>query len=339
MTITSSITGLTAPACNRATLSMCRSKFCSQLVVPPKNSDFNCPATTTTTAPPTTTTTIPASGCRVTGGGIVDACGPGASGCDPNTPGSCAPDSCAETALNATHGGQVGAPVGIATAFDAGPNGTGSACIRGNWTHVRHIRPSLNGNFHARTYDSLMCACLACQHCSGDETKGCRTEADCIAQGTTGPCLSESSQGVVGTLCNPGDRICGPEPPRAPANKICFSGVGNYALTHGKRTKGSVIFRVDIEDRSEPGGTNGPPPPDRYRMRMWFVQNSTSNLGDPDTTGTPAFMLREQVACANAAEEALTITVPNASTPDIDDGGDLLRGNHQIHPPIRTTCP
>jgi len=287
----------------------------------------------------TTTTTIQASGCRVTGGGIVDACGPGASGCDPNTPGACAPDSCAETALNATHGGQVGAPVGIATAFDAGPNGTGSACIRGEWTHVRHIRPSLNGNFHARTYDSLMCACLACQHCSGDETKGCRTEADCIAQGTTGPCLSESSQGVVGTLCNPGDRICGPEPPRAPANKICFSGVGNYALTHGKRTKRSVIFRVDIEDRSEPGGTNGPPPPDRYRMRMWFVQNSTRNLGDPDTTGTPAFMLREQVACANAAEEALTITVPNASTPDIDDGGDLLRGNHQIHPPIRTTCP
>src|SRR5205823_11228222 len=42
-------------------------------------------------------------GCRVTGGGIVDACGTGASGCDPNTPGSCAPDSCAELALNATH--------------------------------------------------------------------------------------------------------------------------------------------------------------------------------------------------------------------------------------------
>src|SRR6058998_3751798 len=30
-------------------------------------------------------------GCRVTGGGTVDACGPGASGCDPSTPGSCAP--------------------------------------------------------------------------------------------------------------------------------------------------------------------------------------------------------------------------------------------------------
>src|SRR5204862_7314482 len=100
--------------------------------------------------------------------------------------------------------------------------------------HVRHTRPSLTGNFHARTSDSLMCACLACSHCSGDTTKGCRTAADCTAQGTTGPCLSPSSQGVVGTLCNPGDRICGPEPRRAPPHTLCFSGAAAYAPTNGQ---------------------------------------------------------------------------------------------------------
>src|SRR5439155_31345 len=185
-------------------------------------------------------------GCRVTGGGTVDACGPGNSGCDPSTPGSCAPDTCASPALNATHGGQVGAPIGVATPFT--PD---SACIAGEWTHVRHIRPRLFGNFHARSFDSLECACLPCPE-------------------------NPDAQGVVGALCNPGDRICGPEPRRAPANKICFSGPGNYALTNGKRAKRSVVFRVDVEDRSEPGGTNGPPPPDRYRMRIWFVDPDSS---------------------------------------------------------------
>jgi len=236
---------------------------------------------------------VKALGCRVTGGGTVDACGPGNSGCDPNTPGSCAPDTCASPALEATHGGQVGAPVGVATAFTAD-----SACIAGEWTHVRHIRPQLFGNFHARSFDSLMCACLPCPE-------------------------NPDVEGVVGALCNPDDRICGPEPRRAPANKICFSGAGDYALTNGRRASRSVVFRVDVEDRSEPGGTNGPPPPDRYRIRIWFV--------NPDTSD--GLTLRQEVACANPATEEVT-----ASTPDIDDGGDLIRGNQQIHPPLNQTC-
>src|SRR5213076_1179756 len=207
-------------------------------------------------------------GCRVTGGGTVDACGPGNSGCDPTTPGSCAPDTCASPALNATHGGQVGAPIGVATPFT--PD---SACIAGEWTHVRHIRPRLFGNFHARSFDSLECACLPCPE-------------------------NPDTPGVVGALCNPGDRICGPEPRRAPANKICFSGPGDYALTRGRRESRSVVFRVDVEDRSEPGGTNGPPPPDRYRIRIWFV--------DPDTSDGQT--LRQEVACADPTTEELTAT-------------------------------
>ena len=236
-------------------------------------------------------------GCRVTGGGTVDACGPDHSACDPNTPGACAPDTCSSPAfeaIDATHGGQVGAPIGVATPFT--PD---SACIAGEWTHVRHIKKGLNGNFHARSFDSLECACLPCPE-------------------------NPDAPGVVGSLCNPGDRICGPEPRRAPANKICFSGPGDYALTNGKRAKRSVVFRVDVEDRSEPGGTNGPPPPDRYRMRIWFV--------DPDTSD--GLTLRQAVACADPTTE--TITAP---TPDIDDGGDLFRGNQQIHPPLKKTCP
>ena len=238
-------------------------------------------------------------GCRVTGGGTVDACGPGDSGCDPNTPGSCAPDTCASPALDATHGGQVGAPVGVPTAFT--PD---SACIAGEWEHVRHIRKGLFGNFHARSFDSLMCACLPCPE-------------------------NRDVQGVAGALCNPGDRICGPEPPRAPANKICFSGPGDYAITQGNRAKRSVVFRVDVEDRGEPGGTNGPPPPDRYRMRMWFV----------DADSGAGLSLRQAVACADPTTENLT-GVPGTSvpTPDIDDGGDLIRGNQQIHPPLKKTC-
>src|SRR5947199_4535166 len=238
-------------------------------------------------------------GCRVTGGGTVDACGPGASGCDPSTPGSCAPDTCASPALEATHGGQVGSPVGAPTAF--APD---SACIAGEWHHVRHFRKGLRGNFHARSFDSLMCACLPCPE-------------------------NPDVQGVAGALCNPGDRICGPEPRRAPANKICFSGAGDYALTRGRRQMRSVVFRVDVVDRGEPGGTNGPPPPDRYRMRIWFV--------DADTAA--GLSLRREVACANPTTENLT-AVPGAGvpTPDIDDGGDLIRGNQQIHPPHNKPC-
>jgi len=182
-----------------------------------------------------------------------------------------------------------------------------------------HIRPGLFGNFHANSFDSLMCACLPCPENPG-------------------------APGVIGALCNPGDRICGPEPRRAPANKICFSGVGNYAFTKGKRGTDTVIFRTDVEDRSEPGGTNGPRPPDRYRLRLWLITSTPNHgaLGDPNDTSSLAYALRQQVACADPLTENLTVVVAGASAPpapDIDDGGDLIRGNQQIHPPIKTTCP
>jgi len=158
--------------------------------------------------------------CRVTGGGKQDQVGQ-RNGKIPNVD----PRANPLVAQYVTHGGQVGAPVGTATEWDPC-----SKCIKGEWEHVRHFRPGLDGNFHARHFDSLECACLACP---GDPNSG--------------------SGSIVGRLCNPGDRYCGPEPRRAPANKICFSGIGDYTMTNGRRTPLSVAFRVDIEDHGEPG--------------------------------------------------------------------------------------
>jgi hypothetical protein len=183
-----------------------------------------------------------------------------------------------------THGGQVGAPVGVATAF--APDST---CIQGEWQHVRHGKAA-DDKFHASTFDSLMCACLAC--------------------GTS------RSSGAAGGLC---DSVCGPQPPPAPANKICFSGPGDFTPDGGRKSERNVVFRVDAEDHGEPGRS------DRYRIRIWFVP--------PDSDAGLA--LRRSVACANPLSEAVSTT----TMPDIDDGGVLDTGNEQIHRAIGHSCP
>ncbi|TMA38748.1 MAG: hypothetical protein E6J79_05785 [Deltaproteobacteria bacterium] len=187
----------------------------------------------------------------------------------------------------------MGAPLGFVTAFSPA-----TPCIHGSWTHVRHSR---SGNFHTHTFDSLVCGCLPCPE-------------------------NPDAPGEVGGLCNPGDRICGPEPPRAPANKICFSGIGDYTLTSGRRDL-DVAYRVDVEDRSEPGGINGPAPPDRYRMRIWLLD------GDPDSPSN--LDLRQAISCGASLDEDIS-----APPPDFDDGGTATRGNLQIHREINNKpCP
>jgi len=265
--------------------------------------------------------------CRTTGGGKQDQAV--TSHLLPNKPINVDPRANPLQAKFVTHGGQVGAPVGTATEWD--PE---SPCIKGEWEHVRHFRPGLDGNFHARKFDSLQCACLACL---GDP-----------GSGTVVP-------GKKGGLCNPGDRFCGPEPRRAPANKMCFSGVGNYTIDNGRnghRTPDSVAFRVDIEDHSEPGGS-GPKgnkrlPADRYRIRIYKFD------GDKNSAANVA--LRIAIACTKAntplrdgttdplAAGGVTTDLgsafPPGSTyvPYVDDGGELDKGNRQIHPQIKQ-CP
>src|SRR5262249_9444912 len=75
-----------------------------------------------------------------------------------------------------------------------------------------------------------------------------------------------------------GNRHIGPEPRKAPSNKIVFTGVGDWADPNGQRASRSTLFRVDIEDRGEPGNDhaldiNGKPGrvPDRYRIRIWVL--------------------------------------------------------------------
>ena len=241
-------------------------------------------------------------GCRVTGGS--------------NHQTNSAQSACVTTPLpsHISHGGQVGASVGVETPFD--PN---SACISGEWQHNRHLSgKSLVGVLHAsgngnvRQFDSLLCACLPC-----DE--------------------DPNAVGVVGEVCNPGARICGPLPRKAPANKICFSGVGDYTFTNGKKTV-KAVFRVDIEDRSEGNSHASDLPLDRYRMRIWLLDPACGRNPDPNS---PESMLIRLAASADPTKiatlsttEDLKINIP----PDIDDGGNMTQGNHQIHPQTGAKC-
>jgi len=289
----------------------------------------------------------PPEACRVTGGGRQD---------DPIV----CPDA---DVRYVTHGGQVGAPVGQDTcSIDTTlPNWQlGNPCIHGRWTHVRHKKGGLRGNFHARFYDTLTCACL--------ETN---VNADC----------SYDLLAPIGDLC--GDRSTGPQPRKAPANKITFTGVGDWTCEPGHRRPRACLFRVDIEDRGEPGNahaldSNGKPNrvPDRYRIRIWVLtEDEEARLRNP-ADGLLAF--RNAISACNGinfrdggasgtgagcdvnncngnicpGEDTSTVGLirfpapPNGGalpdqvrTPNIDDGGELLHGNHQIHPQIKNCDP
>jgi hypothetical protein len=117
----------------------------------------------------------------------------------------------------------------------------------------------------------------------------------------------------------------GPLPRPAPANKVCFAGKGMFAEKGGKREV-PVAFRVEIEDRGEPGGgKNAGNQVDVYRMRMW-LPGAGQKVDD----------LLDNVCCLNPAPVGI-------GAPFIDDGGDIRQGNLQIHPSTPNTnrgiCP
>ena len=73
--------------------------------------------------------------------------------------------------------------------------------------------------------------------------------------------------------------------------------------------------------------------PDRYRFRLWIIKgNEGGSRGDPTTVD--AMALRYGVACQDPHTETVC-----ARPPDIDDGGDLDRGNRQIHEPTGAHIP
>jgi len=259
--------------------------------------------------------------CRVTGGGRQDS--------PPNFPAN---------VRYITHGGQVGAPVGDHICVVTADFPIGNPCIHGRWTHVRHQQGGNEGNFHARFYDTLECACLDTNLTPVVVTIGQQTYTNLVyGPGTT-----------VDTVCNPDDRASGPLPRPAPSNKIVFTGIGDYAETQGRRTPVSVLFRVDVEDRSEPGGSHpkgGTPPPDRNRTRIWIL--TQSELAQLHGAGPDPLLLnfRNAISACNGIDVQDGATVPNGTAafgvraPNIDDGGELTRGNYQIHPSIKDCDP
>jgi hypothetical protein len=244
-----------------------------------------------------------------------------------------------------THGGQVGAPVGNRVCTVTTNFVIGNPCIHGRWTHVRHVKGGLEGNFHARFYDTLDCACLDTDVTSvvtnvpGVNGNPSQTYVNLVYGPGT----------VINGLCNPDDhKVAGPEPRPAPANKIVFTGVGDWADPNGRRSSRATLFRVDIEDRSEPGGSHpkgGTAPPDRYRIRIWVL--SDSELAQLNGSGPDRWLLnfRNAISACNGLNVQDGASVVNGTAvfgvrrPDIDDGGELERGNHQIHPAIKNCNP
>jgi hypothetical protein len=281
--------------------------------------------------------------CRVTGGGRQDD-----------------PDICPADVRYVTHGGQVGAPVGnrVCTIDTSIPNYfLGNPCIHGRWTHVRHVKGGLEGNFHARFFDTLDCACL-------DTNFNAQT-------------CEYGTNTVVNGIC--GDRSTGPLPRPAEANKIAFTGVGDWACPNGRRERRACLFRVDIEDRGEPGNAHALASnkkenrvPDRYRIRIWILSDDElQQLQGRNANGDDQYLLdfRNAISACNGlnyrdggvigqcddvnrcvSDDSCTSGGPTSPLimfpggapvrlPNIDDGGEMLHGNHQIHPAIKNCDP
>jgi hypothetical protein len=253
-----------------------------------------------------------------------------------------------------SHGGQLGAPF---ARMNCDSNVLGNPCIRGQWEHVRHYqgngnpRDVIDMNFHSATpkgvFDTLLCACLGC----------CDPARGGFVAPTLGPAIHKFQ------ICNPDDRkVCGPLPRPAPANALIFSGVGRITPTddiNGPRANRSewVVFRIYIEDRSEPGGGHPDPsfptePADIYCFQAWKTGIKTSRKPDFTTIATHmrAALVYDSCAFLQALEAYDPVTgsgLPPGTLPpamllgvpaDINDCGPLHDGNRQIHPATGATC-
>jgi len=284
--------------------------------------------------------------CRVTGGGTL---------IDGTVDNSCidVPTTIFPLTVNGltvnkiTHGGQLGAPF---SQMDCGSI-LGNQCIAGQWQHTRHFQGQGNPrdeielfNFHSVTpakgvWDSLSCACLGC----------CDPATGVFISPTFGPLIHKFA------LCNPDDhKVCGPQPRPAPANAIIFSGVGRFkpgVTDSNGNGKGAewVVFRVYIEDRSEPGGFHpkgAVEPADIYCFQAWRTGIPVAKRQDFCDVAPDFRRALGQANCdflAALESGALSIgSLPsptvNGVTADIQDCGPLHDGNQQIHPSTGATC-
>jgi uncharacterized repeat protein (TIGR01451 family) len=288
--------------------------------------------------------------CRVTGGGTLQ---PGATdiNCVTLTTVLTDDEQCPGSVLDhISHGGQLGAP------FDQQDCGQilGNPCIRGQWQHNRHYQgtgnpqDTINVDFHSfnanagpvkGVFDTLQCACLGC--CNNGIFIGSVT---------------------ANALCNPDDhKICGPEPRPAPANAIIFTGLGVFSpadcgASGKKQPDRWFVFRVYIEDRSEPGGLHpggAVEPADVYCFQAWDTGITVVKHSAASNVATAFRRCLAADSCAFIKSISTTTntgvppgTLPNPTvvcdgasmTADINDCGPLFSGNQQIHPSTGASC-
>jgi len=250
-----------------------------------------------------------------------------------------------------SHGGQLGAPF---SQMDCGER-LNNPCIRGEWSHTRHydnkqtgLQDGFDMSFHSANpnptghFDTLECACLPC---CGD-TSGFK------------PAPAGWSNFRF-TVCNPDDRrICGPLPRPAPANAIIFTGIGTFtpqdSTSNGRKAAARyVIFRVYIEDRSEPGGAHPGgqnEPVTIYCFQAWdtgVAVVQTKKRADLFSTLQTDFRVAlGQASCAFMADMSTGVKPPgslpdstvNGVAADVVDCGPLHDGSQQIHPSTSATC-
>ena len=312
---------------------------------------YNSQGTAVTTAASSCTATVvcaPAVSCRVTGGGTLFA-GDVSTNCI-NVVTTLYDDLNSNLVDHISHGGQLGAPfsqMDCATRLD-------NPCIRGEWEHVRHYDSSQNGpqdnfdmNFHSANpnptghFDTLDCGCLPC----------CFNGTNYVGNDPAPPGWSNFKFKV----CNPDDRrICGPLPSPAPANAIIFSGIGTFtpqsSVGNGKNAeKRYVVFRVYIEDRSEPGGIHpggAHMPGTVYCFQAWDTGIPIMKKPDFSTVAVAFRTALGQDSCAfMAAMQNDTLppgTLPSRTVDsvaaDVADQGALRDGSQQIHPSTGATC-
>jgi hypothetical protein len=217
-----------------------------------------------------------------------------------------------------SHHGHVGAPHSGVTPFS--PN---CHCIFGVWQHDRYrTQNRLVGTFRAESsgslnpFDSLLCVSLSNNH-----TPDLRA--------------TREASGSFPHQIRP------TKPPREPANKICFSGIGNYTFADAKRTV-PAVFRVDIEDRSLDLGHGRTVPADWYRLRLWLLDSTCGRSFTPASTAGMALRWAASADSAKIAHRATTEDLKDpvvAGPPDIDDGNLVVQGAHWIHPQPDFLCP
>jgi len=259
-------------------------------------------------------------------------------------------DTAGLTVDHISHGGQLGAPF---SQMDCATR-LANPCIRGEWEHVRHYDNKNNGNqgvfdmnFHSANpnitghFDTLMCACLPC----------CYNGTNYVGNQPAPPGWSQFKFKV----CNPDDRrICGPLPRPAPANAIIFTGIGTFTPqtnnVNGKKAAARyVVFRVYIEDRSEPGGIHpggAKMPGTVYCFQAWDTGMAVTKKPDFTTLASSFRMALGADSCAfltsmsngTLPPGSLPSTTVGNVTADVADQGPLHDGSQQIHPSTGATC-